>query len=372
MGCGGSKNAKVARYVDYLLEMYPQTLSFLDLAGQSNKLTEMFAVSDKNGNQQLSVGEFLLFCRVPKNRLSIRLFSLMDMDGTGSLDFREIILTVWHLCTLDHKGLEMLVFDLYDHDQDGKMDADDFTRLMGDCYGSASVDTNPNILKLLDTIEKKGLMDKSAFQKLCHSSPQTMKQAIDMQRIMRANVLGESLWLKLCKKRSERSDAVFRPENWQQLVERVIIMDMVSRHRKGLKNEDMKAQGDKLSTVRTSQEQEEDAQNDEAGEEVVPKDKPKRKKKLASSKTASAASEGGNAAAASAASEGGDAAVEPPKAQGTYRVKDRAAARGKAAEESAKRRAIAIANRKRDGRNELGNRGTPGLYDESDGEGAPP
>lgn len=363
MGCGGSKgSAKVSRYVDYLLEMYPQTLAFLDLAGQSNKLTEMFAMSDKNGNQQLSVGEFLLFCRVPKNRLSIRLFSLMDLDGTGSLDFREIILTVWHLCTLDHKGLEMLVFDLYDHDQDGKMDADDFARLMSDCYGTESVDKNPNILKLLDSIEKKGLMDKIAFQKLCHSSPQTMKQAIDLQRVMRANVLGEKLWLKLCKKRSERSDAVFRPENWQQLVERVVIMDMVSRHRKGLKNEDMKAQGDKLGTRRTSMEEEEDAQNDEAGDGVIPQDKPRRKKKLASSKTASAAS---------TASEVGDAAAGPPKAQGTYRVKDRAAARGKAAEESAKRRADATAQRKRDGRNELGNRGTPGLYDDSDGEGAP-
>lgn len=46
---------------------------------------------------------------------------------------------------------------------------------------------------------------------------------------MRQRILGEKVWEKLTLRRSSKTDPVFRPENWPQLMERIIMMDMDAR-----------------------------------------------------------------------------------------------------------------------------------------------
>lgn len=175
MGCGGSKHRAI-RAVDILLDQFPQTLSFLDLAPYSRQLTEMFMLCDKNNSQSLSVSEFLQFCNVARTRVAMRLFSIFDADGTGSLDFRELMVTVWHLCTLDHRGLQALVFDLYDEDNNERLDVEDMTQLLCDCYGDSALLENPNVKIVLVKVEKKGAMNREQFLKFVQSAPQAMKQ----------------------------------------------------------------------------------------------------------------------------------------------------------------------------------------------------
>lgn len=75
-----------------------------------------------------------------------RAFKTFDADGSGQLvrrerrsvarstqrkslataalqDFREMVFSVWNLCTMDSQGLLMLMFDLYDKDASGTMSA---------------------------------------------------------------------------------------------------------------------------------------------------------------------------------------------------------------------------------------------------------
>lgn len=131
---------------------------------------------DKNNSQSLSVSEFLQFCNVARTRVAMRLFSIFDADGTGSLDFRELMVTVWHLCTLDHKGLQALVFDLYDEDNNERLDVEDMTQLLCDCYGDSALTDNPNVKLVLTKVEKKGAMNREQFLKFVQSAPQAMKQ----------------------------------------------------------------------------------------------------------------------------------------------------------------------------------------------------
>jgi Ca2+-binding EF-hand superfamily protein len=256
MGCGGTKVESQTQYTDNLLAKFPQTLAFLDLSAHSHALSDKFLMADKNGNQQLSVTEFLTFCGAPKSRVSVRLFSIMDADGSGTLDFRDLVITLWHLCTLDHKGLMFLVFDLYDDDQDGSFDGADVRRLMADSYGSKAVDEKAEIRAIVTSADKRP-MDKNRFVEFCGRSPQTMKQVIQMQALVREHVLGTALWEALGRKRHARTDQVFRPENWQQLVERVVVMDMVARHRRGYK------EGDYKNTRKSAGADEEDKEDDE-------------------------------------------------------------------------------------------------------------
>lgn len=93
MGCGGSKKVGIDA-LDFVRERYPKTLAFLEMQKYSRELANLFAKNDRNNDQNLAISEFLKALKVQKNRISIRLFSICDMDGSGTLDFRELMFTL--------------------------------------------------------------------------------------------------------------------------------------------------------------------------------------------------------------------------------------------------------------------------------------
>lgn len=47
---------------------------------------------------------------------------IFDEDGSGSVDFREFVMSLWNYCTLSKAALIMFAFDLYDNDNSGEID----------------------------------------------------------------------------------------------------------------------------------------------------------------------------------------------------------------------------------------------------------
>jgi Ca2+-binding EF-hand superfamily protein len=207
MGCGGSKKVDA---LDFVRERYPRTLAFLELSPYSRQLAELFARNDRNGDQRLAISEFLKALQINKSRAAVRLFSICDMDGSGALDFRELMFTIWHICTVDDRGLSDVVFDIYDEDTNGLIDPDDLYRLLVDCYGKAHMD-KPEIERILRHAETSGALTRLQFAAFAKRSPQTMKQMIDTQQRVREGTLGHKTWTILEKKRKSKTDPTFRP-----------------------------------------------------------------------------------------------------------------------------------------------------------------
>jgi Ca2+-binding EF-hand superfamily protein len=315
MGCGGSK----IDALDFVREMYPRTLAFLELTPYSRKLADLFVMNDKNHDQKLVISEFLKTLNVLKTRASVRLFSICDMDGTGTLDFRETMFTIWHLCTVDVDGLAYLVFDVYDEDQNGVIDYDDLYRLLVDCYGRDHME-KVEIKRVLERMEENGPINRLQFLDFAKRSPQTLKQLIDTQTRVREDTLGTAVWSSLEKKRSAKTDPVFRPvrpphaqgkrgdphphtivavhstafrpplsllyqfhpflqENWQDLFTRIMVLDIQARN--AAARENLKNQVQQLSVAAaSSQEQAEPESGEEEEEQEVKKKKKKKEYKL--------------------------------------------------------------------------------------------
>jgi Ca2+-binding EF-hand superfamily protein len=206
MGCGASR----IDALDFVRERYPRTLAFLELTPYSRRLADMFAANDRNNDQRLAVSEFLRALKVDRTRASIRLFSICDMDGSGALDFRELIFTIWHLCTVDARALAGVVFDIYDENQDGLIDFGDLCNLLTDCYGRDHMEKK-EVKSILDRVQEMGSLNRLQFADFTRRSPQTLKQIIDVQQRVRDDTLGASAWTALEKKRLAKSDPMFRP-----------------------------------------------------------------------------------------------------------------------------------------------------------------
>jgi Ca2+-binding EF-hand superfamily protein len=206
MGCGGSR----IETLDFVRERYPRSMAFLELSPYSGAFADLFSANDRNGDQKLAVSEFLKALKIARTRASVRLFSIVDMDGSGFLDFREMIFTIWHISTVDDRGLSDIVFDLYDEDTNGLIDPDDLYRLLVDCYGKAHME-KPEIEKMLKRAEEGGAMNRLQFAEFSKRSPQTMKQMIDIQLHVRETILGTKTWAIMEKKRKQKMDPAFQP-----------------------------------------------------------------------------------------------------------------------------------------------------------------
>ena len=63
------------------------------------------------------MAELLAFLDLEKTRFTRRIFSIFDEDGSGLIDFREFVLSLWNYCTLTKASLTMFAFGTYTHMQ---------------------------------------------------------------------------------------------------------------------------------------------------------------------------------------------------------------------------------------------------------------
>lgn len=81
------------------------------------------------GNEETSVYDcnHAAFSPASWFHVKIRIF---DEDGSGSVDFREFVMSLWNYCTLSKAALIMFAFDLYDNNNSGEIDIDEVELLL--------------------------------------------------------------------------------------------------------------------------------------------------------------------------------------------------------------------------------------------------
>lgn len=99
------------------------------------QLHDMFCSFDHDRSGFVSTHE--LFATLAKDSTSFRdrVFAMFDEDGSGQIDFREFVLTLWNYCTLSKASLIVFAFDLYDSDGTGYLTMDEIELMLVDLYG---------------------------------------------------------------------------------------------------------------------------------------------------------------------------------------------------------------------------------------------
>jgi len=98
MGCSSSFDAacKTDEFQEWLRQFEVMQLSKSEI----RKLFYIFSAVDVDKSGQIGLAELLAHIDLERTRFTERIFSIFDEDGSGEIDFREFVLSLWNYCTL--------------------------------------------------------------------------------------------------------------------------------------------------------------------------------------------------------------------------------------------------------------------------------
>jgi serine/threonine-protein phosphatase 2B regulatory subunit len=68
--------------------------------GEIRTLYRVFRKVDMDGSGNIALPELLAHIDLERTKFTERIFSIFDEDGSGEIDFREFVLSLWNYCTL--------------------------------------------------------------------------------------------------------------------------------------------------------------------------------------------------------------------------------------------------------------------------------
>ena len=121
------------------------------------QLHNLFKKVDFDKSGTVDIVELLTLLNVERTRFTEQLFKVFDSDGSGKIDFKEFVLSVWNYCTISPSSLgkctiaraainypfnspsatDMFTFDMYDNDKSGKLSFDEIMVMVADLYGKS-------------------------------------------------------------------------------------------------------------------------------------------------------------------------------------------------------------------------------------------
>lgn len=101
------------------------------------KLYDIFRKADMDGSGFVDTVELLTLLDIERTRFTEQIFTIFDNDGSGKIDFREFVMSVWNYCTIGKAALDIFTFDLYDADSSGELSTKEVSQMLKDIYGKS-------------------------------------------------------------------------------------------------------------------------------------------------------------------------------------------------------------------------------------------
>lgn len=139
---------------------------------------------------------------------------LFDHDGSGQIDFREFVVSMWNYCTFTQQALVEFAFDLYDLDGSGEIDLKEMQLIVKEVYGD-SFRTSQYAKKIMEKVAQLGqdsgdmaianvtVIDKPQFARFTQKHPAMLFPAFRLQQELQKRVMGIQFWKKAAKKRDK-------------------------------------------------------------------------------------------------------------------------------------------------------------------------
>lgn len=208
MGCCCSSAAKFYDKNPQFTKWRIQFESLRLTPREIQKMYKVFRKVDFDGSGAIGLGELLAHIDVERTKFSERIFSIFDEDGSGEIDFREFVLSLWNYCTLTKATLDMFAFDLYDNDASGELSAKEIQVMLKDIYGK-EVKTNvfaKQVLTDIKAIKGDAIFDIQEFRKFVKTHQALLFPAFQMQFALQKKILGKGFWTNNAERRLRLSD----------------------------------------------------------------------------------------------------------------------------------------------------------------------
>lgn len=162
-----------------------------------------FVILDKDNDGQVALDDFHTYLEVRPTKFSERVFTMLDLDGSGQLDFHEFLAGVWNYCTYDASLVARLVFDIFDCDRLRKLTVPELDAMIRMLYGTENADSG-----LLKLVSPRGNSDYDyitleEFTAVICNHVEVLQPAFELQRSLRKRMLGVVTWEAKTKTRKE-------------------------------------------------------------------------------------------------------------------------------------------------------------------------
>lgn len=138
---------------------------------------------------------------------------IFDEDGSGSVDFREFVMSLWNYCTLSKAALIMFAFDLYDNDNSGEIDLAEVELLLKEVYGR-EFQSNTQAQTIMAKLRGGDLgmernINVDQFREFCRTHPAVLYPAFVLQTQMQEKILGSKFWNSCSNARVKLSSGAY-------------------------------------------------------------------------------------------------------------------------------------------------------------------
>jgi Ca2+-binding EF-hand superfamily protein len=169
---------------------------------------------DKDQSNELDLDEFYRHFKLTRTPFADRVFSIMDENGSGEIDFREFVCCIWNYCSYDMRSLVKFAFSLMDLDGGGALDKSEVLNLIKQVYGDNSEGSSrvTRVMQLIDG-DGDGTVSFEEFVEFNRKYPVMLFPAFKMQQTLREKVFGFDFWeeqmLRRRKMEGARSTSIF-------------------------------------------------------------------------------------------------------------------------------------------------------------------
>lgn len=203
MGSSVTKQASPFEIFPSLLP-YEETCRALGLSNSEvMRFYKAFKDIDLHNNERVSVKELSAFLQVKYTNFARRVFGLIDVDGTDSLNFEEFVVGLWNYGTMKNDMFEHLPFDLYDSDHDGAIEVAEAQLMIKDIYGDDfSHDTRAKIVhQKLEEYDEGYFINYPEFSSFVKRYNAALYPAYGLQLSIKNKTMGKMFWMQQASRR---------------------------------------------------------------------------------------------------------------------------------------------------------------------------
>ncbi|CAM9923562.1 unnamed protein product [Scytosiphon promiscuus] len=197
-----------------LARKYRHDFEALQLSEEQVRLMwDEFCKIDEDKSGEISLWELFEALEMKQSKFTKRIFRIFDEDGSGSVDFREFVMSLWNYCTLSKAALIMFAFDLYDNDNSGEIDLGEVELLLKEVYGrefQSSTHAQTIMAKLRGSeLGMTRNINVDQFREFCRTHPAVLYPAFVLQTQMQEKILGPRFWTCCSNARIELSSGEY-------------------------------------------------------------------------------------------------------------------------------------------------------------------
>ena len=183
------------------------------------KLRKVFDDINVSQSGAIDYHEWLDFLHQPNNPWNQRVFEILDENDDSVLDFREFVVSIWNYCLSGRSGLVTLCFDMYDDDNSGTIDREQFVNIMLDVFPGETrrhLKQNPLAHAILNRFANLRRHDHcpeneltlDLFGKVCEKHMTLLERVFQTQNMIKKKCCGHKFWDRVSSRKMETTDGV--------------------------------------------------------------------------------------------------------------------------------------------------------------------